>query len=422
MKINKLTNVMALALLAMTSCNKELFDKEVWSEMVEYQFVIDNADPYHDWCLTRNDILSVKSLDSKINKVQLLTANPYTSSSAEIVAETILYGSTESMEYTIPIIMNDVYLVAYDKDGNDLGYKTINYGTMSMELSTSDLQKPGTIKTPTYQTFTYLYVSTFPLPSEHFDFNDMVLRISKKNPDIANTLVVDLTVKLDACGTKESYAAAIQLADIRYDDIEKVEVLNDNPMDKGFPSEQRSFIESEDVLQKGRNGEAVISLFENAHWALKKEFDELGDIPTLYYNTSHTVVEESSEIVNPVTATYRITFKERDKALSLTFDRIDPFIMHKGSNGGTWEIHTYPHKFEGTLWETNAAAYNNHVSWALVIPKGDFRYPVEGISLSSYNSVLQETFGPYENFAAWMKDHNSNQDWYQQVTRPTLVY
>jgi hypothetical protein len=67
-------------------------------------------------------------------------------------------------------------------------------------------------------------------------------------------------------------------------------------------------------------------------------------------------------------------------------------------------------------------AYNNNVSWALVVPKRDFRYPIEGMPLSTYNSELDATFGPYDTFAEWMKNHQVSVDWYLNVTRPQLVY
>ena len=421
MKISNWIPVMACVALGMTSCNKNQFDPQAWNDTVDYQFMIDNVDPYHDWCLTKHSTIFVKTTDDKIRSVQIVTANPYTTNNAEIVAESMLFGVSEEVAYTVPALTNELYAVAYDVYGNDLGYIPFEYDAISLDLSLSALAKPGTIKTIIPQTYTYLYVSTFPQPTKFFDYNDMVLRISKRIPDVGNTLVVDLAVKLDACGTQEPYAAAIQLAGIRYDDLEKVEVIGD-AMDKGFPSEQRTFIENDETLIRGRNGEAVISLFENAHWAFKKEFDELGDIPALYYNTNHTAVEEKSAIATPVVATYRITFKDREKANSLTLDRIDPFLMHRGSNGGTWEVHTYPHKYDGTLWESNAMAYNNNVSWALVVPKRDFRYPIEGMPLSTYNSELDATFGPYDTFAEWMKNHQVSVDWYLNVTRPQLVY
>ena len=50
MKINKMTiAVVAFALTAMTGCKKDQFDQKVYQGSVDTQFMIDNADPDHDW-------------------------------------------------------------------------------------------------------------------------------------------------------------------------------------------------------------------------------------------------------------------------------------------------------------------------------------------------------------------------------------
>ena len=98
-------------------------------------------------------------------------------------------------------------------------------------------------------------------------------------------------------------------------------------------------------------------------------------------------------------------------------------VIHE-YNSGFFEVHTYDHKFDLCISpiNTNMLDYDNHISWSLVIPKGDFRYPIEGISLCSYNSETGEVFGPYRGFSGWMQDHYTNLDWYKSVTQATLVY
>jgi len=409
-------------LLTATSCGKELFDQEIYNEAVEYQFMVDNADNEHDWCLTKNDTVNIQ-VSSDIYHVQVLTANPYTSTNAEIAAEGVCYGRSATLYFTIPVTNTVIYIAALDQQGNYLGIVPTAYNIKNISITLDDLQKSDVINEPTDQTFSFLYECDFPSPGD-FDYNDMVLRISKSLPDVANSYLVDLKVTLQACGADQVYAAAIQLADISYDDITKVEIVGGKPMDEGYPL-QRLFIESGNVLSHGRHGEAVINLFECAQWALVKQKDELGDIATISYNVNHTDIEKKSATVAPVTATYRITFKDRDKARSLTFDRIDPFIIHQNINGGIWEVHTYAHKFDETLRELyfgQQSAYDNHISWSIVIPKGDFRYPVEGMSICTFQSGIDASFGPYEEFAEWMKNHLVNRTWYQNITREQLVY
>ena len=60
---------------------------------------------------------------------------------------------------------------------------------------------------------------------------------------------------------------------------------------------------------------------------------------------------------------------------NLSFDQIDPFLV-QDYNGCMWEIHTYRFKFAEVLksvFNGKADFYDNHISWGVVIPKGDFR-------------------------------------------------
>ena len=75
MKKNYFFLCLAVFALSLTSCNKELFDQEQYDELVDNQFMIDNADPKHDWCLTKNDTILVRTTEAIIYKVQVLTKN-----------------------------------------------------------------------------------------------------------------------------------------------------------------------------------------------------------------------------------------------------------------------------------------------------------------------------------------------------------
>ena len=421
MKISKTIFILGLALLAMTSCNKDMFDKDLYNNNVNFLFMVDNADPDQDWCLTKSDTINIKVPDNRIYSIQILTDNPYTSKTAEVAAEGVPYDNVATMAFTIPISQSTVYIAALDNNSNCIGVIPFTYGTEEVTVRIADLQSSGTFTRPTNQTFTYLYESTFPLPDD-FDYNDMVLRISKTVPYVVNPKSINLRVTLAACGAGELYAAAIQLDGIKYSDIEKIEIIGDKPMDNGYPISP-TFITNDNVLQQGRNGNAVIRLFDCAQWAISKQQDNVGDIAVIRYNTTHDTKEEYSATVSPVTTTYQITFKDREVARCFTFDRIDPFLIHE-YNTGFFEVHTYAHKFDLCISpiETDLRAYDNHISWSLVIPKGDFRYPIEGISLCSYNSETGEVFGPYRGFSGWMQDHYTNLDWYKSVTQATLVY
>lgn len=407
------------------SCEKEQFDKNLYNELVDFQFLIDNVDKEHTWCLTHSDTITITNTGEEIYSVQVLTKNPYTESGSEIAAEGVCFlneqkdGYTTTLAYTLPLIQQKAYIAAKKQDGSYIGVKAFTVGTDTVDIGFT-LIPGGTIKEqPKAQTFTYLYEEGFPLPGD-FDFNDLVLRVSKQTGE--HSYQVDLTVTVEAVGAQKSYAAAILLAGVRYDEIESVEILDGEAMDKDYPL-MRINITSKETLLRSRSGEAVINLFESGHYVLNHELNSVGSVQTLYYNTELTPTETTSATVEPVTRTYRINFKDRNARL-LSFDQIDPFLVQE-YNGGLWEIHTYRYKFEETLrsiYGGKTDFYDNHISWSIVVPKADFRWSVEGMSLGTYNSNTGETFGPYTSFADWMKDHTQNNDWYERVAYPRYLY
>lgn len=412
--------LLSAALLLLPSCGKEMFDEEVYNGFVDYQFMIDNVDREHDWCLTQSGTMTV-SVPSDVYTVQLLTANPYESASAEIAAAVICQGQQATLHYTIPIVHGQLYLAALTAQGNYMGVMPVAEGTETVALTYDQLSQKGTLTRPANQTFTYLYEVDFPYPGD-FDYNDMVLRISKQPG--SSPLEVDLSVTLQAVGAATSYAAAIQLAGVPFNNVEKIELISGAVLDENYPFTPR-YIESQDLLIRGRSKQAVIRLFESCQWVFNKTLNELGLIdPMLYYNTTRTALEEYSAVVPPVTNVYRITFTSAEQASAFSFDNIDPFIIHTYNNA-YWEVHTYAHKFDEVFWAVfgnNKDKFDNHISWSIVVPKADFRYPTEGISLSSFNETTEERFGPYNGFSYWMQDHTQQLDWYLRPSYSQLLY
>ena len=410
----------AFVLLGLTSCkNKDLFNKEIYDEMVDFKFMVDNMDRSHDWQLIKNSSVIVKAPDN-VSRLQVLTADPYSSPKAEIAAEVGCVDGQATLNYSIPTITDMLYLAALASDGTHLGVVPFQYDTQEIDLRGVALQNSGQLRTISPQTFSYLYEATFPEPGD-FDYNDLVLRISKHYT--SDPTLVLLTVKVDAVGIQKQVAAAIQLAGFRYEDVTSVSILEGDIMDKNYPLPRR-YINSDLQLMRGRSGQAVISLFEDAHWVMNKEKESDGSIYRRVLNTSKIETENYSSFADPVTATFCINFKSAELAQKLTFDKMDPFIIEE-YNGGLWEVHTYAHKFDEVLkdiYHGQASAYDNHVSWCLTIPKSDFRYPIENMSLGTYNSDTKAVFGPYENFARWIQDHTSYLDWYLNPTIPQQLY
>lgn len=409
----------ALLLAGMTACEKEQFDKEKYNEYVDYEFMVDYMDRSHDWCLVKNDTVTITT-DNNIKSVQILTANNFESADAEIAAQATCRDNETTLAYTIPLTLNQLYVAALDIHDKYLGYYPMSYGTKHLELTSDNLLGNGVAQEAQPQTFTYLYDADFPEPGS-FDYNDVVMRISKSYGPAS--YVVLLKVTLEAVGTMKQVAGAIHLGGVKYKDIYKVELEKGKKLDEGYPL-PRTYINSNDLLIKGRNDEAIINLFEDAHWCMLKEKNTDGSLTRMKLNTTHSETEGQTAEVDPVTVTLRISFYDFEQARNLTFDRIDPFILEE-YNGGLWEVHTYKYKFNDVLkniYRGNQDAYDNHVSWCVVIPKKDFRYPIEGMSLGTYNSQSGEVFGPYTDFAYWMQSHTRYTTWYMTANRPQLLY
>lgn len=405
--------------LCLSSCKKDLFNQEKYDEYVNFYFPIDNRDLDHDWKLTKSSTVSVTTTGD-VQYVQVLTDNPYNSSNAEIAAHEICENHAATLRYTVPIGQTTLYLAALSSDKQYMGVVPFTYGTKTIDLTTEALQHSGTLTPPTLQTFSYLYEANFPVPDD-FDYNDCVLRISKGYTD--DPAQVLLTVKLEAVGSLKQIAGGIHLGGFNYDDILSVEIVEGERMDKDFPL-PKNMIDSNDNLVKGRNGEAVINLFEDAHWALLREKTSIGSIPRQMLNTNKDESDLNSATVEPITTTYCITFKRRELAHRLTFENIDPFILDD-YNGGTWEIHTYDYKLQDVLKEIfhgNTAAFDNHISWCITIPQRNVRYAIEGTALGSFKSETGIINGPYDDFVYWVQNHTNHTDWYLHPTRPQQLY
>lgn len=411
--------ISAALLLGMTSCKKEQFDQELYNQYVDYEFMVDYMDKGHDWNLVKSDTVTITT-GSEVQKVQILTANNFETDDAEIAAEGVCHEGETTLAYTLPLYQDQAYVVALASDGSYLGYRPLDYGTKTLDMTNYISQGRSAAREPKAQTFTYLYEASFPEPGD-FDYNDVVMRVTKSY-GLASYVVL-LTVKLEAVGIRKQVAAGIHLGGVKYDDIYKVELVSRQKLDNDYPMPRR-YIQSNDHLMRGRNGEAVINVLEDAHWAMLKNRASDGSITRMELNTSHDLTPGVAEQAEPVTVTYQISFKSPEQARCLTFDRIDPFIVEE-YNGGLWEVHTYRYKFNDVLYNIfrgNQNAYDNHVSWCVTVPKGDFRYSIEGMPLGTYNKESGETFGPYLDFAHWMQSHKRYTTWYVTANNPQLLY
>lgn len=129
-----------VVLLGITACEKEKFNQNVYNQVVDYMFMVDNMDRNHDWCLTHSDTVTLYTRSEDIYSVQVLTNNPYLSEQAEIAAQgTCFLNSSKTMfsatlAFTVPLTQTQVYLATKDKAGNYLGITPFVFGTDSIDL------------------------------------------------------------------------------------------------------------------------------------------------------------------------------------------------------------------------------------------------------------------------------------------------
>ncbi|MDE6011344.1 MAG: LruC domain-containing protein [Prevotella sp.] len=416
----KTTNVAvfmaSVAMLTTTvGCRKMEVDSELIKEITLGEFPIDTIDSRHDWNLVHQMMVGVKADvpgENYISKVQILTGNPY-QGDTEVMAEKFAQsGDRVTLSFEMPITESNFWVAAVSRSGKYYVMPSNNRDEFS--FVGSDVISNGLLRTPVPQIFTYLFEENFPLPGD-FDFNDVVLRISKENPS-AN--ILKLKVRLDAVGADKKIAAAIRLQGIRYEDVESVTIDEGKRFDEDYPT-NRYFIDKEAIFTRGNDGSAVINLFDDAHWSLNP-LSKDGRIVRLHYNTTKYEKEDESATVDAQTRTYTIVAKDDKDVLSyVTLSNIDPFIM-ENYNSINMEVHTYKYKYTQVLWQfhTGQTADDDHVTWALLIPSSSFRYPVEGIPIGRYRNG--EIFGAYNrynhSFGQWGRNKDNSKDWWKYPT------
>jgi len=401
----------------MGSCRRMEISTEQWQEIVQQNYLIDSVDKQHNWDLlkTRAIRIGVKLSDTTITHVQILDGNPYTTENVEILASRFYKKNTSvSPTFTVPAATTEFWAAAVNSQGK---YYVMYIGDeTSVIIGGPEVISTGVLNRPAYQTFTYLFEEDYPLPGD-FDFNDVVLRVSQY---AKSENILKLTVTLTAVGATKQLGAAIRLPQLNYSDVEKVTIDEGARFDEGY-STQRYYISNDEVLVEGRDGSAVINLFDDAHWCMNRD-EKYGQVVRMYYNTRTYEVKNESATVPTISRTYNIYLREGLNAEFYQLSDIDPFII-ASSNGLVVETHTYNYKYNEAIWHyTNGPGEEDDmVPWALLVPDGDFHYPVEGMFLGRYRDG--ESTGAYSrwghSFGEWGRNHNKAQDWwlYENATK-----
>lgn len=409
-----------VSLLVMQGCNNEYFDKEKVEEILELSFHNDTIDANHTWRLMTEHSIQVTTSIADVERIEILSADPHESEKCELLTkENASAGETVSLSYSVHLAQQQLYAAAVTTSGA-YHIKAFNKGDMQVNVPTDPKASQRTYK-PQPQEVYYCFCNGYPQPSRTWDFNDLVLRISRSVVD-ENTLRLNVT--LVAVGTTLQEAAALRLVGVNYDEVASISRIDD----KSFGTNEaygRMLIRETDDLLKSRLGEAVINLFDDAHIAMNvKGFDQTGQVYRFYYNVSNSLDPEY-EIRNEVTVSYLITFKNAGRVKNITFDKLDPFLVYS-YNGATWEIHKFIYKLDEVLFEYyggNPFNYNTHYTWALEVPYSWFRYPIEGTAMGTFREGIRTgAYHKYEHsFGEWAADRNKATDWYLYPEK-SMVY
>ena len=413
-----------LAVASILSCHKDqLFDKEYYRYYVKSNYPVDTLENDHPWTLLQRYHVAVTAdaSDTGIREVRLYNGSPTLGDETELVAQAdIRPGMTATLSYDIAKSAQNTMYAALVTSSGTTYYTTFAIGQDSVNIGPGHMIRLTKMPVTATQTFTYLFESSFPTPDD-FDYNDVVLRISRKAP---KTNHLQLTVTLAAVGCNKQVAGAIRLPGVGYNQVEQVTINEGVPFDKDYPY-TRIMIDSDNELASSRNGEAVIRLFEDAHWSLMKTLNDMGMVDHQPCNTQHFDDVDTIAVVSPITRTYNIYFKEGVNADSLRLADIDPFIIEMNTNIN-FEVHTYQYKFQETRWQymsDDKTAYDDYLAWALLIPDGNFSYPIETVPLGTYrNRELYGAYGrPGHSFGEWGRNYRVAYDWWQYPSK-VLTY
>ncbi len=407
-----------------TSCrDKNVFDKELYREIVKGVYPVDTLEEDHPWTLLQRLTVSFAAdiADNGIRELRVYYGHPLQTSASEVVAQApISRDDTISVTFDVAqALARQLYAALVTSSGRHY-VRPFAVGQNIVEFSTGNTQYIENVPSYKMQTFTYLYEDAFPMP-EDFDYNDIVLRISRRVPQ---SDLLQLTVTLSAVGSYKQVAAALRLPGVPYDKVARVDIAGGKSFNYDYPF-RRKKLDFDDTVIEGKRGDAVICLFEDAHWALLNKLDEYGMNIHAPYNT---VLYEGTDTLTTLpeqTRTYNIYLKEGVDAYSLLLADLDPFIIER-TNNVNLEVHTYKYKFEEVVWQfmgDDKRAYDDYLAWALIIPDGDFLYPVEEVPLGTYrNGELYGAYGRFSHsFGQWARNFRESFDWWQYPIN-TLVY
>jgi LruC domain-containing protein len=346
----------------------------------------------------------------------LLTANPLSSTKAEVMNESVIAkGESKWIMVSVPMIQSTLYVALVDKDGI---YYVKVFPVTQTEIDFSGGINTGTpVATLKPQTYTYLYEKDFPLVGD-YDYNDLIFRIGVEHTTPKQVVV---HVTLSAVGCDVQLAGYFRVMGCKYDDIDSVTTANGKTFNDNLPAGSKNFVRSYDLLICSTKNQPVITVCADAHWAMdpyQSTMENTGAIALRkYYNTSLEASQEY-ESRNSVSQSYIIYFKDSTIAENITLEELDPFIV-ENYNGGLYEIHLDELKASQVLYNYQVEFKIKDLPWALLVPSNDFKYPLEGVQIGFYKRTdtgVAFSDGAYKTtghaFGAWVENHKAALDWY----------
>lgn len=414
---------LAAGLIAASCKEQNLFNKDTYRYNIHINYPVDTLDIDHPWTLLKRITIPVLAdvSDNSISEVRLFNAHPLNDANAEMVAYSpIAPGGTARLTFDVAQTQDAMYAMLVGR--SEKCYVVPFYSNQGIiNFSGSDMKEYAKCPDPILQTFTYVYESSFPTPDD-FDYNDLVMRVSSWAPE-PNVLQVRVTLAAAGCGKK--MAGAIRLPGIRYEDVEHVEIEEGYDFIEDYPQQKTLLNADNNNMLRSRSGEAVLCLFEDAHYALSGTVNELGVLTYKTLNTDPYPDGEKAETVPIKSRTYNIYMNIGVKTDSLLLGNLDPFIIER-SGQIYFEVHTYKYKFSEVVWEylgDDKRSYDDYLAWALAIPSATFRYSVEEVPLGTYRDG--ELYGAYgtkhHSFGEWARDYHKAYDWWK-YPNSALVY
>ena len=406
-----------MVLLSAMACTTNYYDEEKYEEYIKYNSPVDSVDQYHQWRLTEERSYKITAnVNQDVEKVMLLTANPLSSTKAEVMNEFVIAkGESKWMTVSVPMIQSTLYAALVDKDGI---YYVKSFPVTQTEIDFSGGINTGTpVATLKPQTYTYLYEKDFPLVGD-YDYNDLVFRIGVEHTTPKQVVV---HVTLSGVGCNEQLAGFFRVMGCKFDDIDSVTTANGKTFNDNLPAGSKNFVRSYDLLICSTKNQPVITVCADAHWAMdpyQSIMENTGAIALRkYYNTSLDASPEY-ESRNSVSQSYIIYFKDSTIAENITLEEIDPFIV-ENYNGGLYEIHLDELKASQVLYNYQVEFKIKDLPWALLVPSNDFKYPLEGVQIGFYKRTdtgVVFSDGAYKTtghaFGAWVENHKAALDWY----------